>query len=124
MYLSQRSSVPIAIELTVTATMSLTLTMDPDHPANTTFYTENGTILYTVSTRRIFGDKRTAVQTFTDVHNTYDELIATLEWRDLLSDKAVLKDKGEITVGSWLRKSIIGRYLSEPLSMKSLPEHV
>lgn len=86
---------------------SLILTMDPDHPANTTFYTPSGNILYAVATRRESASKNAAMRVYTDVRNQYDELIATLEWRDVVSDKMSIRDKGEMTMTSWVKKGFL-----------------
>lgn len=79
----------------------LSLTLTPDNPSNTTLVSQTGETLYVVVT------ERTKEAMFTQVRNTKDEIVASLEWRDVLSDKVTFGDKKPITMFEWMRRSIV-----------------
>ena len=73
----QRTTSPIHTDM---AGDNLALTLTPDNVSNTILVTEDGGRLYTVTTEH--GEKATVTQ----VRNSKDEVIASLEWRDVLPD--------------------------------------
>ena len=77
------------------------LALEPDNPCNTTIYSEDDKILYTVVTE--FPGK----QTLTHVRNHDEEILATLEWQDILPDRVTLRNKEQVSISSWLKKSPI-----------------
>ena len=79
---------------------NLVLTLAPDNVSNATLTAENGERLYTVSTDH-------AEKTVTTVRNAKDEVLATLEWRDVLPDRVTLGDGKQISIGDWMKKSMI-----------------
>ncbi len=81
------------------STLSLTLT--PDNPSNTTLVTQNGETLYMVIT------ESTKKAMFTLVRNAKEELIASLEWRGVLSDKVTFGDKKPVTMFEWMKRSLV-----------------
>ncbi|GJE96542.1 hypothetical protein PsYK624_127390 [Phanerochaete sordida] len=79
---------------------TLVLTLAPDNVSNATLTAEDGTVLYTVSTAH--GDKTT-----TSVRNASDEVLATLEWRDVLPDRVAVGGAKQISMGDWMKRSMI-----------------
>ena len=77
------------------------LTLTPDNVKNCTITDALGVIVYTVAT------EFTGKATFTRVRNAKDEIIATLEWRDVLSDKVTIGDRKSVSLSDWMKKSLI-----------------
>lgn len=78
-----------------------TLTLDPDNVSNTLVRDEDLKVLYSVET--VFPGSKT----LTYVRNGDSVLIATLEWRESLSDKVTLGNSKTIPLSDWLKKSFI-----------------
>lgn len=76
-----------------------TFTLEPDNVCNMSLRDEDLKVLYTTET--VFPGSKT----LTHIRNGDDEIIATLEWRDILSDKVTIGKKEKITLSSWLKKS-------------------
>jgi len=76
-----------------------TFTLEPDNVCNMSLRDEDLKVLYTTET--VFPGSKT----LTHIRNGDDEIIATLEWRDILSDKVTIGTKEKITLSSWLKKS-------------------
>ena len=68
----------------------LTLTLTRDNPCNTTLVSHTGATLYSVST------EHTKKTTTTTVRNANDEVIASLEWRDVRPDRVTYGNKKDI----------------------------
>lgn len=79
----------------------LSLTLTPDNPCNAHLVSETGQTLYTVVT------DTTKKATITQVRNAKDEVIASLEWRDVLSDKVTYGDRNPVRMFEWMRRSIV-----------------
>ena len=79
----------------------LVLTLTPDNPCNTTLVSHTGQILYIVST------EHTKKTTTTTVRNANQEVIASLEWRDVRPDRVTFGDKKDVSLADWMKKSII-----------------
>lgn len=77
-----------------------TFTFTPDNPCNTTITSAAGDVLYRVSTEH---GKRTVVH----VHNTNGEEIASLVWRETLSDEVIIGGEQPRSFSDWLKKSHI-----------------
>ena len=81
---------------------NLSLALTPDNVSNTTLISEeDGQRLYTVIT------EHTKKTTVTSVRNAEDEIIASLEWRDVLPDKVTIRDKKTILMTEWMKRSVI-----------------
>ncbi|EKM58061.1 uncharacterized protein PHACADRAFT_252049 [Phanerochaete carnosa HHB-10118-sp] len=78
----------------------ITLTLTPDNVSNTALVSETGRRLYTVSTEH-------GKATTTSVRNTRDEVIASLEWRNVFPDKVTIGSKEPILMTEWMKRSII-----------------
>ena len=85
---------------TMSALVALTLTLSPDNPVNTKLLNEDGKALYTVHT------EHGKSATLTHVQNTDDEVLASLEWRDVLPDKVTLGSKAPMSLRDWLHTSL------------------
>ncbi|KAF9266479.1 hypothetical protein L218DRAFT_922065 [Marasmius fiardii PR-910] len=82
-------------------TEPLTLILEPNNPCNTNISDSNdGKILYQVSTEH-------GKHTTTRVKNTAGETIASWEWRETRSDVISLWRGPPMSVGSWLKKSMM-----------------
>lgn len=80
---------------------SLRLTLTPDNPSNTNLVSQAGDTLYSVST------DNTKKAMYTQVRNAKDEIVASLEWRDVLPDKVTFGDKKPVTMIEWMKRSVI-----------------
>ena len=78
-----------------------TLTFTPDNPCNTTITSATGEALYSVDT------KITNNTTCTQVRNASNEVIGSLEWREVLPDKVTVKNRSPVSFGDWMKKSMI-----------------
>ncbi len=78
-----------------------TLTLTPDNPINTTITLSTGDVLYNVVT------EYTRKSTFTQVRNQNDEVIGSLEWRDILADRVRIGDQKPISMWDWMKKSVV-----------------
>ena len=77
------------------------LTLTPDNPSNCTITDSLGVAVYSVIT------EHTKKATITQVRNADDEIIAYSEWRDVLPDKVTIGDKKPMSLGDWMKKSMI-----------------
>lgn len=77
------------------------LTLSPDNPVNCTLINDEGKTLYIIITE--FQPKNT----FTTVRNDGNEVIASLQWRDNLPDRVTLGTAKPISLGDWMKKSLI-----------------
>ncbi|KAI0368755.1 hypothetical protein BV20DRAFT_947538 [Pilatotrama ljubarskyi] len=96
----------------MSAPIAATLVLSPDNPCNAAIVDELGQQLNTVHTEH---DKAT----ITHVKNAEDEVIASLEWRDVLSDKVTVGNKGPMSLRDWLHTSIVPFYRSDLLHLCS-----
>lgn len=80
---------------------NLTLTLTPNNVSNTTLISEDGRRLYTVIT------EHTKKATVTSVRNFRDEVIASLEWRDVLPDKVTIGERKPVLMTEWMKRSVI-----------------
>ena len=78
-----------------------TLTFTPDNPCNTIITSPSGKVLYRVET------DASQKEPVTEVSDVADELIASLEWRNVSSDKVILKGKEPVAFNDWMKKSHI-----------------
>lgn len=78
----------------------LSLYLSNDNVSNCTLSTEDGRVLYTVYTEH-------TPKTVTQVRNAENEVIASLEWRETLSDRVTLGANKPIALSDWMKKSII-----------------
>ncbi|KAI0087303.1 hypothetical protein BDY19DRAFT_244750 [Irpex rosettiformis] len=79
----------------------LSLTLLLDNPCNTTLVSQTGQTLYTVST------EHTKKATTTIVRNVDQEVVASLEWRDVRPDRVTFGNKKDISLADWMKKSIL-----------------
>ena len=78
-----------------------TFTLEPDNPSNTEVRDADRKVLYTAET--VFPGSKT----LTHVRDGDGELLATLEWRDILSDKVTFRGETKSkSVGDWLKKGL------------------
>jgi hypothetical protein len=81
-----------------------TFTLVPDNPSNTEVRDIDNKVLYTAET--VFPENTS--KTLTHVRNGGGEILATLEWRDILSDKVTFREETMArSVGSWLKKGML-----------------
>lgn len=79
--------------------VTATLLFTPDNPCNTTITSSaDGGTLYRVETNIVKRSKATIV------YDTQDAVVATLQWRDTLSDKVAIRDGKPMSLSSWLKK--------------------
>lgn len=86
-----------------------TLQFSVDDPCNTIITDKaSGRTLYTVDTNRINVSPRADLRIITDVYGSERTLIASLRWKDLVSDVVTMPSKGleEKPLSKWLRKNI------------------
>lgn len=95
-----------------TAEISI-LTLSPDNPWNTTITSANGDELYSVVT------ERTEKAIFTTVRDVREEVIGSLEWREVLPDRVTVGAQRPISMAGWLKRSkvpfrecVISKFLS------------
>lgn len=87
--------------LNMSTTAVHTFTLEPDNPSNTSIQDADGKVLYTSET--VFPGSKV----LTLVRNGDDDLLATLEWRDILSDKVTFRGETKArSVSDWLKKGI------------------
>ena len=79
----------------------LTLVMNPYNPANTTITAENGVVYYTSFTKH---DGKTSS---TEVRNSNNGVIASLEWRGILPDQVTFGRHYRVSIWRWMEKSFI-----------------
>ena len=80
---------------------AITLTFSPDNPCNTTITSSTGAVLYSVLT------EFTTKSTYTQVRDTGDEVIGSLEWRDMLPDRVTIKNARPVSFSDWMKKSFM-----------------
>ncbi|TDL26379.1 hypothetical protein BD410DRAFT_812844 [Rickenella mellea] len=73
---------------------SRTLTLEPDNPVNTTLLDEDRKAIYVVET------EHKGPTTLTRVKDANGEVLATLEWRDVLPDKVTIGKNAQISLSS------------------------
>ena len=78
----------------------LTLIMKPNNPVNTTLATEDGKVYYTAFTEH-------GKTTRTEVRNATEEIIAVLDWRDVLPDKVTFGHHKTCSMWDWMKKSYV-----------------
>ncbi|KAI0696785.1 hypothetical protein BC835DRAFT_1414020 [Cytidiella melzeri] len=76
-----------------------TFTLSPDNPCNTIITRSTGDAVYSVVT------EHTTKATFTTVRDAGDEIIGSLEWREVLPDKVTIGSNRPVSLGDWLKKS-------------------
>ncbi|KAI0749592.1 hypothetical protein C8Q80DRAFT_1218717 [Daedaleopsis nitida] len=91
--------------------VAATLTLSPDNPSNGSVYDEDGKALYRVYTEH-------GKATFTHVENADEDVLASLEWRDVLPDRVTLGKKGPMSLRDWLRTSLVPFYLKHDVTFK------
>jgi hypothetical protein len=74
-------------------------TLRPDNPCNTTITRSSGDAQYSIVT------ENTSKSTFTTVRNAGDEVIGSLEWKDVLSDRVTIGSSRPVSLGDWIKKS-------------------
>ena len=84
---------------TITTPDILTLILSPDNPTNTNITSTNGHVLYSVVT------ERTRKATFTQVRDADEEVIGSLEWRDVLPDRVRIGSSKAASLWDWMKKS-------------------
>ncbi|KAI0661467.1 hypothetical protein C8Q70DRAFT_910873 [Cubamyces menziesii] len=96
-----------------TAPIAAVLTLSPDNPCNTTLLNEDGKELYHVHT-----EHGSATTTF--VKDADGQVLASLEWRDVLPDKVTLgqNSKGPMSIRDWLHTSLVPFYLKDDVDFK------
>ncbi|KAJ3552843.1 hypothetical protein NM688_g3935 [Phlebia brevispora] len=77
----------------------LTFTLTPDNPTNTSITNAVGETIYTVVT------DRTKKSTYTQVRDVSDEVIGSLEWRDVLADRVRVGNSKPMSLWDWMKKS-------------------
>ena len=86
-----------------------TLQFSVDDPCNTTITDKrSGRTLYTVDTNRISLSATSDLKIITDVYDSEMRLIASLRWKDIVSDVVTMPSKSleEEPLSKWLKKSI------------------
>ena len=78
-----------------------TLTFTPDNPCNTTITSADGEVLYSVVTEHA---KKT---TFTQVRDVDDEVIGSLEWKEVLADRVTIGHGRSMSFTDWMKKSLV-----------------
>lgn len=78
-----------------------TLTLTPDNPMNSTITSPLGAVLYTSTT------ESTKSTMFTRVHGASGEVLGSLEWRDVRSDRVILGDAPPVAFNDWIKKSLV-----------------
>lgn len=76
-----------------------TLTLTPDNPTNTSISNSDGHVLYSVTT------EYTRKATFTQVRDEDEEVIGSLEWKDVLADRVRIGDSKPMSLWDWMKKS-------------------
>ena len=78
----------------------LSLFLSPDNISNCTLSTADDHVVYTVLTEH-------TSKTVTQVRDAENEVIASLEWRENLPDRVTLGMNKPVSMGDWMRKSLI-----------------
>ena len=78
-----------------------TLTLSPDNPTNTSIMNTAGDVLYSVITDHAHK------ATYTQVRRADDEVIGSLEWREVLADRVRVGDGRPVSLWDWMRKSAV-----------------
>ncbi|EKM58086.1 uncharacterized protein PHACADRAFT_252089 [Phanerochaete carnosa HHB-10118-sp] len=76
-----------------------TLTFTPDNPCNTTITSSSGKVIYRVTTDASVKDP------VTQVYDASDEVIASLEWRNVHSDRVILWGHDPVAFSDWVKKN-------------------
>ena len=87
--------------MTTHEVFTTTLTLSPDNPSNTSIMNTAGDVLYSVITDYAHG------KTFTQVRRADDEVIGSLEWREVLSDRVRVGDCRPVSLWDWMKKSAV-----------------
>lgn len=85
--------------MTVPESEITTFTLSPDNPCNTTITRSTGDAVYSIVT------EHTSKTTVTVVRNAGDEIIGSLEWREVLPDRVTIGSNKPVSLGDWLKKS-------------------
>ncbi|KAI9000592.1 hypothetical protein BD414DRAFT_6328 [Trametes punicea] len=91
----------------MSARIAATLTLSPDNPCSAAILDAHGKPLYTVYT--VHGKSATT----THVKNADEQILASLEWRDVLPERVTLGRKGPMSLRDWLRTSLVPFYLKD-----------
>ena len=86
-----------------------TLVFSRDDPCQTEI-NQDGRVLYTVQTTRTNGKSATdGLNVTTNVYDEAQQLVALLEWKDVVSDVVTLRSQGSerMALSKWLKKSIL-----------------
>lgn len=86
-----------------------TLLFSEDDPCNTTITDKtSGRTLYVVDTNRISISATSDLKIITDVYDSERRIIASLRWKDIVSDIVTMPSKSleEEPLSKWLKKSI------------------
>ncbi len=78
-----------------------TFTFSRDNPCNTTISRSPGEVVYSIVT------ENAPKATFTIVRDAGDEIIGSLEWRDVLSDRVTIGSNRPVPLSDWVKKSRI-----------------
>ncbi|KAI0671435.1 hypothetical protein C8Q78DRAFT_973324 [Trametes maxima] len=92
--------------------VAVTLTLTPDNPSNAAVLDPDGKELYVVYT------EHSKSATTTHVKNADEQILASLEWRDVLPDKVTLGTKGPMSLRDWLHTSLIPFYVKDDVSFQ------
>ncbi|KAH9856603.1 hypothetical protein C2E23DRAFT_866008 [Lenzites betulinus] len=95
----------------MSAPVTVTLTLSPDNPSNAAVLDPDGKELYTVYTEH-------GKATVTHVQSADEELLASLEWRDVLPDKVTLAGKSPVSIRDWLHTSLVPFYLKDDVGFQ------
>ena len=76
-------------------------TFHPDNPCNTEIRTSTGRVAYRIDTTT------TELNTLTVVRNSFGSVLATLEWKEFLSDRVTLGTGNPMSLNSWLKRSLM-----------------
>lgn len=98
------------------ATVILTLT--PDNVSNATIHDTFGGALYIVSTQLGWSTSTTQVK------NVDGEVVAALEWRDILPNRLTLGKKPPTSLRSWLQTSLVPHSSKEFVAITLSEERV
>ncbi len=79
----------------------LVLTLAPNNPSNTIITSATGDVVYTVVT------EHTKTTTTTQIRNAHEEVVASSEWRDVLPDKITIGNSKPISLGDWMKRSLV-----------------
>ena len=88
-------------DISTVSTDVLTLTLTPDNPTNTNITNADGDVLYTVVT------DYTKKSTWTQVRDTNNEVIGSLEWRGVLADRVRIGNDKPMSLWDWMKKSYV-----------------